>query len=72
MASTETAVKRGFKGAICPKCGEESIQVSLADVSVFYCSECQDEILLDDIRALIAGWTPVLAWLDTAPVCPEE
>jgi uncharacterized protein (DUF983 family) len=69
MAS-ETKVTRGFS-CPCPKCGDDTVTVQLADVSQLHCTGCEEDLDLDDIRALVEGWGRVLAWLDTAPVYGE-
>jgi uncharacterized protein (DUF983 family) len=68
--ATESKTTRGFS-APCPKCGNQSIQVSLADVSQLYCTSCEEDMALEDIRALVEGWGPVLKWLDAVPVLEE-
>ena len=63
---------RGFAGLPCPKCGEpDRAVVDLEDVSQVHCLSCDAEYPTDDVRDLIAAWTPALAWLDTCPVRPE-
>jgi uncharacterized protein (DUF983 family) len=68
--ATVSKTTRGFR-APCPKCNDDTVTVQLADVSQLYCTSCEEEVSLDDVRALVEGWAPVLAWLDTAPVCGE-
>lgn len=68
--ATAAKVKRGFR-APCPKCGGDTVQVYLSDVQTLHCPECEEDLELDDIRALVEGWAPVLAWLDGAPVLEE-
>jgi uncharacterized protein (DUF983 family) len=66
MATMKTV--RGFKNIICPRCMEEGgITMDAADVHAFHCRECDEDIEADAVRDLIAGWTKLLAWLDTAP-----
>lgn len=68
--ATEKKTTRGFR-APCPKCGNESVQVSLADVEQLHCLDCDEDLDLADIRALVEGWGPVLRWLDAVPVLEE-
>lgn len=68
---TDTRVRKGFY-CPCPRCGEESTYVHLDDVCSVRCGECNEEITLDELRRLVDSWSAVLAWLDTAPLYPEE
>lgn len=68
--ATESKTTRGFK-APCPKCGNTNMQVYLADVEQLHCPDCEEDIALEDIRALVEGWAPVLKWLDAVPVLEE-
>jgi transposase-like protein len=53
----------------CPRCTEVgTIAVDLDDLARFYCNACEEDFTRDDLEALIAAWTPVLAWLGQAPV----
>jgi uncharacterized protein (DUF983 family) len=65
-AEASAPVTRGFC-APCPKCSENTVQVCLADVSQLYCTSCEEEIALAEVRALVAAWAKVLSWLDAAP-----
>lgn len=66
------SVKRGFPGLPCPQCAEtDSVRVDLDNVASFTCTACDAEISADDVQTFIARWTPVLAWLDTAPAIEE-
>lgn len=64
-------VKRGFGKLICPMCGEEAtISISLDHLEQedgCKCDECNNVFSTLLVRALIRQWTPVLAWLETAP-----
>lgn len=60
---------RGFGHLPCPKCGEEAIvQIDLDDLNTCKCGECEEEFTTEDVRNLIAKWSSVLAWIDTAPI----
>lgn len=53
----------------CPRCGEAgTIAVDLDDLARFYCGGCEEDFYRADLEDLIAAWTPVLRWLDLAPV----
>lgn len=57
---------RGFPGVGCLLCGaENSIAVQLVDCS-FLCSECGNEISLEDARKAVDAWTRVLSWVALA------
>jgi uncharacterized protein (DUF983 family) len=53
----------------CPRCGERDANIlhSLAQVGVFRCEECDCEFSADDLKAIIARWTPILKWVDAFP-----
>jgi uncharacterized protein (DUF983 family) len=53
----------------CPHCGESeaTITLNLSDMETMTCQECDAEFTTDDVRNIIAKWTPVLKWLDAAP-----
>lgn len=52
---------------ICPRCGEDCrINVALDDGSLT-CTGCDAEYTVDDVRAVIAAWGPLLGWLDAHP-----
>jgi hypothetical protein len=61
---------RGWQSLCCPRCGEETqiCMPDLADLSRFECVDCGAEFTAGDVEAIIAAWTPVLAWLRQAPV----
>jgi hypothetical protein len=68
---------RGFVGLICPGCagGDEVITVDLHDLNTFRCQGCENEFTADRVREFLAaaeGWRAVLAWIDAAPVLPQE
>jgi hypothetical protein len=67
---TEKKTTRGFS-APCPKCSNTNVQVYLADVDTLHCPDCEEDLALEDIRALVEGWGPVLKWLDMAPALEE-
>jgi uncharacterized protein (DUF983 family) len=58
MASA-TKATRGFN-CPCPRCGEEGVRVALWDVDNLFCVECDAEFTLDDVRALVTAWAPVM------------
>lgn len=75
MATTTTAEANGKATAAkvgwavpCPKCGdnEGSVSVYLDDLEQCFCHACDEQFSLDDVRAIIAAWQPVLNWLATA------
>jgi hypothetical protein len=53
----------------CPQCGEAQANISLglADFGLT-CHECDAEFTIEEVRGFIARWTPVIRWLDDAPV----
>jgi uncharacterized protein (DUF983 family) len=70
MASASKTAK-GFTTR-CPECGvEDTLRIDVADVHSLSCSSCDAELTAADLRHIIAGWTKLLAWLDTAPVVGE-
>lgn len=68
--SAEPPVKRGFC-APCPRCLEEGIHLSLADLDEVYCTSCEETMSLGQIRTLVEGWAAVLQWVDSAPVLED-
>jgi hypothetical protein len=53
---------------ICPKCGEDTcIKIDLADGDTCTCTGCDEEFSVGTMRALVASWGPLLAWLDGHP-----
>jgi transcription elongation factor Elf1 len=70
--ATATTTSRGLT-LPCPCCGqaESSVALSLADGETFQCKECDAEFTADDVRAFIAKWSLVLAWIDTMPGTPD-
>lgn len=59
---------RGFANR-CPLCGEEdALQVALDEVTTLICTECNEEIDLERVRAIVLNWQAILAWLETAPI----
>jgi len=64
--ATKKNVTRGFK-VHCPFCGEEnSLRFNVDDVHQMTCGNCDGEVTPDDIREVMAQWSKLLAWLDTA------
>ena len=69
--ATETTVQHGFGPLPCPKCGAEAtVSIDLDNLTaadVCKCNECDEEFGLADVRAWMARWQKVLAWIDLAP-----
>jgi hypothetical protein len=63
---------RGFPGLPCLYCNDAgTIRVDLADLTAedaFHCTACDAEFGLADVRAKLAAWQPVLAWIELAPL----
>jgi hypothetical protein len=69
--ATATATTRGF-AVKCIHCAEEStVRLDVHDVHTFHCGSCDNEFTADDVRAEMARWTKLLAWLDSAPAIDE-
>ena len=53
----------------CPCCdqAEASIALELSDMQSFTCRDCDAEFTRDDVTKLIAKWSRLFTWLDTAP-----
>lgn len=51
----------------CVKCSEKEISLDLDDCQTFRCRSCEEEYTVDDVREIIAEYSKVLAWIDTAP-----
>lgn len=68
--ATETTAKIRGVQLPCPCCGEEqaAIMLSLADMESCRCEECSTDFTLTDVKDLIAKWTKVIAWVESAPV----
>ena len=64
--ATRKATRRGFT-ARCIKCNEAEVRISLGNTADFACSACSEEFTAADVRLLIAEWSAVLAWVETAP-----
>lgn len=63
---------RGFGQLHCFNCGDETaMRLFLDDVTMFTCPECDGEFTIDDVKAHLAQWGKVLAWIDMAPLKPE-
>lgn len=81
MSATATApsavpacrpVKRGFGKLVCLKCSEATCHLlDVEDFSIVRCMGCEEEYDLAEVRDLIAGWSRLLAFIDTAPVVAE-
>jgi hypothetical protein len=67
--SAAPAATRGFPGLKCPLCAEEdTVNVTLADVAIFHCTSCDEDIDAADARAWAERWLRVLEWTAQAPV----
>lgn len=52
----------------CPMCGEAEASMDLGlATKTFACNECGTSFEADDLRASIARWQKVLAWVDAMP-----
>lgn len=58
--------------AICPKCRDERVSLYLDDLETFQCRSCEEEFSADELRDLVACWTPILDWIDKAPPKKEK
>lgn len=59
---------KGFPGLRCPLCGSTDIQaLYLDDLTTCRCTSCEEDYTLDDVRELVAAWSRVLNWIDSAP-----
>ena len=74
--ATTTAAEAQARGFLlpCPKCGEAgaTIDLTLSDLETFHCQDCDTAFEAADVRAFIARWSAVLAWVDAAPRLPTE
>lgn len=58
----------GFGKLPCPRCGQDdSVWLHLERVDEFECGQCDERFNETELRDIIERWTPVLAWLETAP-----
>jgi hypothetical protein len=65
--TTTRATRRGFAGLACLECGEkDTVQVALQDMH-FVCGSCGESFQASAVRAMLASWTRVLDWVETAP-----
>lgn len=72
-AAPALTARRGFPVSICPKCGVDAcIHVGLRDVNDLRCNECGEDFTLDEVRAFIECWTPILRWLALAGYGPSD
>ncbi len=71
--ATAAPAKRGFAGVCCLACGQEDIRIDVANVTTFVCqnSDCEAEWTPAEIAERLAGWAPLLAWCDQAPMLAE-
>ena len=58
----------------CPRCGEASANIALnlwsledSDSENLHCTECENDISLNDVRSFIDRWTAILTWIEAAP-----
>lgn len=59
---------RGFGPLKCPECGADAImRLDLDHLCRCTCDNCAESFTLDDVRAMIAQWQKVLAWVDLCP-----
>ncbi len=66
---TPTADKSALGFAVrCPLCGQEGgVSLKLADLESCSCGECGEDFSLTDVRAMLAAWGEILAWVESAP-----
>jgi Zn ribbon nucleic-acid-binding protein len=69
--ATATKATKTFAGLRCPHCGGENSLSVQVETLVLECSECSDEVTRADVEAMIAKWTRLFGWLDSA-VGPTE
>ena len=57
----------------CPCCGEENatITLNLADAESLVCQDCEADFTVDQVRAFIAKWGRLLAWIETMPTAAK-
>jgi transposase-like protein len=69
--ATATATTRGF-AVRCLHCGQaECVRIDAHDLHNFTCTSCDAEFTVDDVRAEMARWAKLLAWLNTAPAVED-
>lgn len=62
----------GFPDLPCIRCGKENTSfLKLETMDEFWCSECEEDSTLEEIRIFTEKWQKVLAFLD-GPKPPEE
>ena len=73
--NSATPAQRGFADLPCVYCGESGcLTIDLCDLTgdeALTCTQCETNYSLADVRAKIAAWLPVIAWIDQAPRLPE-
>ncbi len=57
----------------CPRCGEADacFKLLLSDLDgdeALECQECGTSFGIAEVRSIIAKWSPVIAWIDQAPI----
>ena len=68
--TTPAADRRGFPGLSCPACGQQTLAVRVSEVELV-CTDCGEEITLQQARVIAATWAALVEWLDHAPPLPE-
>jgi hypothetical protein len=73
--TTTTTPSRGFGQLPCPLCGAwNTLSIELSELTkgdACKCLECDEQFGLGDVRARLAAWQRVLAWVDAAPTIDE-
>lgn len=65
--ATVTEVRRGF-ACQCPLCGEADVlRLDLSDCRTLTCGSCDGSLTVDELREIMAAWTRLLRWVDSAP-----
>lgn len=57
----------------CIKCGvANNVTLNLTDGDTVYCSDCNTEYSVGDVREVIAAWGPILKWVESHPARQPE
>lgn len=65
--SDATPARKGFP-IRCLHCGEwNTTRIDADDLCKFACTACDNETTAEEARALVDGWSRMLAWIETAP-----
>ena len=60
-----SAEGKGFPDLVCIKCNESNtVLLDLEDLTRFWCSNCEDEFHIGEVKAVLEGWRPVINWLE--------